>query len=158
MLFVCVKLRTFGSLNTNKSRVERRRSKSLLLVHLCVWCVPCHDWFWCGPRERLPNRIITSVKSRSSRLMNLRVLFLNFICINMNLLFLGFESSALFLNLKDVNFVLCEGDVVIVEDDDKNAAGKGRNLQFLRDIGNVVRRNHPKNNDPAKRALMCTTR
>ncbi|KAH0861121.1 hypothetical protein HID58_089382 [Brassica napus] len=66
--------------------------------------------------------------------------------------------SALFLNLKDVNFVLCEGDVVIVEDDDKNAAGKGRNLQFLRDIGNVVRRNHPKNNDPAKRALMCTTR
>ncbi|KAH0892952.1 hypothetical protein HID58_055381 [Brassica napus] len=49
-------------------------------------------------------------------------------------------------------------DVVIVEDDDKNAAGKGRNLQVLRDIGNVVRRNHPKNNDPAKRALMCTTR
>ncbi|KAF3506014.1 hypothetical protein F2Q69_00005785 [Brassica cretica] len=94
MLFVCVKLRTFGSLNTDKSRVERRRSKSLLLVHLCAWCVPCHDWFWCGPRERLPNRIITSVKSRSSRLMNLRVLFLNFIC-----------------------------DVVIVEDDDKNAAG-----------------------------------
>lgn len=90
--------------------------------------------------------------------MNLRVLFLNFICINMNLLFLGFESSVLFLNLKDVNFVLCEGDVVIVEDDDKNAAGKGRNLQVLRDIGNVVRRNHPKNNDPAKRALMCTTR
>ena len=90
--------------------------------------------------------------------MNLRVLFLNFICINMNLLFLGFESSALFLNLKDGNFVLCEGDVVIVEDDDKNAAGKGRNLQFLRDIGNVVRRNHPKNNDPAKRALKCTTR
>ena len=90
--------------------------------------------------------------------MNLRVLFLNFICINMNLLFLGFESSALFLNLKDVNFVLCEGDVVIVEDDDKNAAGKGRNLQVLRDIGNVVRRNHTKNNDPAKRALMCTTR
>ncbi|KAG2292998.1 hypothetical protein Bca52824_039667 [Brassica carinata] len=67
-------------------------------------------------------------------------------------------SSVLFLNLKDVNFVLCEGDVVIVEDDDKNAAGKGRNLQVLRDIGNVVRRNHPKNNDPAKRALMCTTR
>ncbi|KAJ0252362.1 Cyclin-B1-1 [Hirschfeldia incana] len=43
------------------------------------------------------------------------------------------------------------GDVVvIVEDDDKNAAGKGRNRQVLRDIGNVVRRNHPKNNDQAK--------
>ncbi|KAJ4914136.1 Cyclin-B1-1 [Raphanus sativus] len=43
------------------------------------------------------------------------------------------------------------GDVVvIVEDDDKNAGGKGRNRQVLRDIGNVVRRNHPKNNDPAK--------
>ncbi|KAF8070833.1 hypothetical protein N665_1130s0010 [Sinapis alba] len=41
------------------------------------------------------------------------------------------------------------GDVgIIVEDDDKNA-GKGRNRQVLRDIGNVVRRNHPKN-DPAK--------
>ncbi|KAF3600868.1 hypothetical protein F2Q69_00032722 [Brassica cretica] len=39
--------------------------------------------------------------------------------------------------------------VVIVEDDDKNAA-KGRNRQVLRDIGNVVRRNHPKNIDPAK--------
>ncbi|KAJ4917293.1 Uncharacterized protein Rs2_02843 [Raphanus sativus] len=36
------------------------------------------------------------------------------------------------------------------EDDDKNAAGKRRNLQVLRDIGNVVRRNHTKNNDPAK--------
>lgn len=48
-------------------------------------------------------------------------------------------------------FVDCEGDVVvIVEDDDKNAGGKGRNRQVLRDIGNVVRRNHPKNNDPAK--------
>ncbi|KAL0726175.1 hypothetical protein Bca4012_022268 [Brassica carinata] len=42
------------------------------------------------------------------------------------------------------------GDVVvIVEDDDKNG-GKGRNRQVLRDIGNVVRRNHPKNNDQAK--------
>ena len=29
-------------------------------------------------------------------------------------------------------------------------AAKGRNRQVLRDIGNVVRRNHPKNIDPAK--------
>ncbi|KAH0867191.1 hypothetical protein HID58_074213, partial [Brassica napus] len=62
--------------------------------------------------------------------------------------------------LKDAITLIIEqgiSDVVIVEDDDKNAAGKGRNLQVLRDIGNVVRQNHPKNNDPAKRALMCTT-
>ena len=44
-----------------------------------------------------------------------------------------------------------EGDVVvIVEDDDDKKAAKGRNRQVLRDIGNVVRRNHPKNIDPAK--------
>lgn len=33
-------------------------------------------------------------------------------------------------------------------EDDKNA-GKGRNRRVLRDIGNVVRENYPKN-DPAK--------
>ncbi|KAF3602230.1 hypothetical protein F2Q69_00035310 [Brassica cretica] len=41
------------------------------------------------------------------------------------------------------------GDVdVVVEDDEKNA-GEGRNRQVLEDIGNVFRRNHPKN-DTAK--------
>ncbi|CAN6989003.1 unnamed protein product [Brassica oleracea var. botrytis] len=41
------------------------------------------------------------------------------------------------------------GDVdVVVEDDEKNT-GEGRNRQVLEDIGNVFRRNHPKN-DTAK--------
>ena len=64
-----------------------------------------------------------------------------------------FNLLRLILIIESKRCELCfvyEGDVVvIVEDDDKNAA-KGRNRQVLRDIGNVVRRNHPKNNDPAK--------
>ncbi|ESQ53333.1 hypothetical protein EUTSA_v10025317mg [Eutrema salsugineum] len=39
------------------------------------------------------------------------------------------------------------GDVVVVEDNEN--VGKGRNRQVLRDIGNVVRGNYPKN-EPAK--------
>ncbi|KAL0712034.1 hypothetical protein Bca4012_019012 [Brassica carinata] len=40
------------------------------------------------------------------------------------------------------------GDVVVVEDDDKNA-GKRKNHRVVEDIDNVVRRNHP-TNDPAE--------
>lgn len=51
--------------------------------------------------------------------MNLRVLYfcsvLEFHMYKYEPLISGIGISVLFLNLKDVNFVLCEGDVVIVK-------------------------------------------